>query len=421
MTDVSPLLLELSGRPTATDRPARIDRANQWLLTAWRRGWASRPSLDPALLVRKARDKTGLTELGPAELWRESLDLLTASLRGQARLNPLGRVIAHGQLVSILKNRLRLHALWRRHPDILLQPVRAPVIVVGQMRSGTTRMQRLLACDPRLAHTRFYEGWSPVPRGDARLYDDRRLRSALALRAAHLINPGFAAIHPTGLHEPDEEIGWQSISLFGSAFEAQWRIPDFVARVERMDAHDVYAEFRRILQTVAWQRRDGARLPWILKVPQFTQDLPALLATFPDARLVCVSREPEAVVGSSASLAYNQMSIQSDRADPRRIGREWLRKVALRETRMMEGLAATDRPQVMLNYDEADADWRAAMRRVYAMLDMSLTPQVEQLMAAYVARSQRRSTRRHDYDLARFGLTAGQVRAALAAPLRQAA
>jgi hypothetical protein len=421
MTDVSPLLLELSGRRMATDRPARIDRVNQWLLTAWRRGWASRPSLDPALLVRKARDKTGLTDLGPAELWRESLDLLTASLRGQARLNPLGRVIAHGQLVSILKNRLRLHALWRRHPDILAQPVRAPVIVVGQMRSGTTRMQRLLACDPRLAHTRFYEGWSPAPRSDASLYDDRRLRSALALRAAHLINPGFAAIHPTGLHEPDEEIGWQSISLFGSAFEAQWRIPDFVARVERMGSHEVYAEFRRILQTVAWQRRDGARLPWILKVPQFTQDLPALLATFPDARLVCVSREPEAVVGSSASLAYNQMSIQSDHADPRRVGREWLRKVGLRETRMAEGLAATERPQVMLDYGEVDADWRAAMRRVYAMMDMSLTPQVEQLMAAYVARAQRRSTRRHEYDLARFGLTAGQVRAALAAPLRQAA
>jgi hypothetical protein len=421
MTDVSPLLLELSGRRMASDRPARIDRVNQWLLTAWRRGWASRPSLEPALLVRKARDKTGLTDLGPAELWRDPLDLLTTSLRGQARLNPLGRVIAHGQLVSIVKNRLRLHALWRRHPDILAQPVRAPVIVVGQMRSGTTRIQRLLACDPRLAHTRFYEGWSPAPRSAASLYDDRRLRAALALRAAHLINPGFAAIHPTGLHEPDEEIGWQSISLFGSAFEAQWRIPDFVARVERMDAHDVYAEFRRILQTVAWQRRDGARLPWILKVPQFTQDLPALLATFPDARLVCVSREPEAVVGSSASLAYNQMSIQSDHADPRRIGREWLRKVALRETRMMEGLAATDRPQVMLNYDEVDADWRAAMRRVYAMLDMSLTPQVEQLMAAYVARAQRRSVRRHEYDLARFGLTAGQVRAALAAPLRQAA
>jgi hypothetical protein len=43
------------------------------------------------------------------------------------------------------------------------------------------------------------------------------------------------------------------------------------------------------------------------------------------------------------------------------------------------------------------------------------------LMAAYVARSRRRSTRRHDYDLGRFGLTACEVRAALAAPLRQAA
>lgn len=391
---------------------ARVAFANAALERAWARGWLERPPLEPEALLARARAKTGLKDAGDEAGWRHRLDVLVEGLHADAALTALGRTIAHGQLVAALANRLRVHALWRRCPEILAVPVAAPVIVLGQMRSGSTRMQRLLACDPRLGHTRFFESWNPVP---SRLggTDDRLLRGWLALRCARWLSPEFDAIHPATTRQADEEIGFHNVSIFGSAFEAQWRVPGFAAEGEAADVGPVYEEFRRLLQTVIWLRREGTQRPWVIKLPQMTQDLAAVLRVFPDARLVMLDRDPAALVASAASLVHSQMRLQSDAVDPRWIGREWLRKVALRRRRMAEALADAQAPRVEVSYDAIGADWRGEMRRVYAMLGLPLTPAVEARMARYLARPHHRRLDAHRYDLADFGLVPADVERAL--------
>jgi hypothetical protein len=56
-------------------------------------------------------------------------------------------------------------SLWRAQPEIRDRPIPEPIVILGQMRSGTTRLQRLLACDDRFAHTRLYESLIPAPFG----------------------------------------------------------------------------------------------------------------------------------------------------------------------------------------------------------------------------------------------------------------
>ncbi len=388
-------------------------RLNALLEKAWRRGWLPRPVLDADVLIAAARKRTGLETLGADRGWSDRLQIVTQALHDEARLSSLGQVIAYGQLVAALANRARMHALWQRHPDILDQQVWAPIIILGQMRSGSTRVQRLLACDPRLAHTRFFESWNPVPARTRRLaIDDRRLRGWIALRAARWLNPDFDVIHPTGTAQPDEEIGFHNIAIFGSAYEAQWRVPSFAGACETMDTRPIYGEFRRLLQTVAWLRREPGDRPWILKLPQMTQDLDAILATFPDARLICLDRPASALVASSASLVYNQMRVQSNAVDPHWIGREWLRKVVLRQRRTASARARFDGPQVDVTFDEINADWRAAMRKVYAMLGMPLLPEAEARMARYLEQKRHRKLTNHLYSLEQFGLTEAEVEAA---------
>jgi hypothetical protein len=406
----------LSTPAPSSPSPARIAFANTALDRVWRRGWLDRPPLEPEALVARARAKTGHTDFGGDRFggdggWRTRLDVLVEGLHTTAALTALGRTIAHGQLVAALANRLRLQALWRRHPEILDRPVPAPVIVLGQMRSGTTRMQRLLACDPRFGHTRFFESWNPVP---ARIggSDDRWRRGWLALRAARFLCPEFDAIHPAATGQADEEIGFHNISIFGSAIEAQWRVPGFAAHAEAADAVPVYREFRAMLQTVAWLRREPRARPWIVKLPQMTQDLPAVLSVFPDARLVCLDRDSAALVASAASLVHSQMRLQSDAVDPRWIGREWLRKVALRRRRTADALSAGDVPRVLVSYEAIGADWRGEMARVYAMLGLPLLPAIEARMARYLARAHPRAGL-HRYHLADFGLTREDVDRAL--------
>jgi hypothetical protein len=411
----SPSATLLDGRPSVRIEPTRLSRINAALNHGWKRGWLSRPSLDPGVLVAKAQAKTGLANAGADRGWRGRLDLLTHALHNEAELSPIGLTIAHGQLVAALANRLRAHDLWRRHPEILDHPIRSPIIVLGQMRSGSTRMQRLLACDPGFAHTRFFESWNPVPAGTAGVPDDRRLRGWLALRCAGLLNPEFDAIHPTTVSAPDEETGLHNISIFGAAFEAQWRIPSFARAGEAMDTVPVYREFKRLLQTIAWQRHGDRARPWVLKMPQLTQDLGAVLEVFPDARLVCLERPAEVLVASSASLAHSQMRVQSDHADPRWIGREWLRKVALRERRMAETLAKASVPRVHVAFGDMERDWRGEMARVYRMLGLTLTGEVEARMLRFLERPGHRKLAGHRYALHDYGVSTSDVEAAVGA------
>jgi len=385
----------------------RIALANELLATAWRSKWLPTPELDPDVIVAAARRTTGSTSSNMKLCWYDRLTLLLTALEQEASLTPLGRTIAYGQLTAAVANRFRAEVMLRRYPEILDVPVKAPIIIVGQMRSGSTRVQRLLACDPRLTFTRFYESWNPIPRKPMRVFaGDRPLRAWLGLTSARLLNPAFDTLHPTGVFQPNEEIGLHSLSIFGAAFEAQWRVPSFTSHIEAMNAQPVYREFKRYLQILAWLRRKGADRPWLLKVPQFTQDLGALLAVFPDARLIYLHRDPAAVVASSEALAHNQMQLQSDCVDRDWIRQEWQRKVALRTERVSKARAQSDAPCVDIDYEAINSDWRAGVELVYKMLEIPVTEAVIAKMRRYI---QRPRSVGHNHDRQQFPLRSLQV------------
>jgi hypothetical protein len=380
----------------------RLRLANAALRRLWSAGWANRPSLDPEVLIAKAAAATRLDPDADRVGWRARLDILCDDLDRHARLSDLGRTLAHGQLVAALGARFRAHALWRRHPEIAERPVTAPIIVVGQMRSGSTRMQRLLACDPRLTYTRFYESWNPIPTRPGARLDARKMKGRLGLGCALMLNPDFATLHPTAWHAPDEEIGLHNLSIFGAAFEAQWRVPHFTAAIERDEGVAVYREFRHLLQTLGWARGDAADRPWILKVPQFTQDLPALLRVFPDARVIHLRRDPADVVASSTSLVCNQMQIQSHHVDARWVAREWARKVALRERRVEAARGGAGAAEVEVSFDDVTRDWHGEMRRVYRLLGLPLTAAVRERMRCYLRATDPARRPRHVYEAHRI-------------------
>ncbi len=396
------LVPNVSSPPPAQAGPARLRLANAALRFLWDNQWATMPSLDPEALIARAAAKADAAPDGDPVGWRARLNVLCDDLERHAHLTDLGRTIAHGQLVSALTARFRAHALWQRYPSIAEQPIAAPIIIVGHMRSGSTRMQRLLACDSRLTFTRFYESWNPIP-GDPRV-DARKWKGRVGLACARLLNPEFDAIHPTAWNAPDEEIGLQNLSIYGAAFEAQWRVPGYTAAVEQDDGVAVYREFRRLLQTLAWLRNDTQPRPWVLKVPQFAQDLAAMLQVFPDARLIHLRRNAADVVASSASLVCNQMRVQSFAVDPHWIGREWTRKVRLREERIAAARAMATVPQIDVDYEDVTRDWKHEMSRVYRMLGLPLTGALLTRMQRYLHNSHAARRERHIYDPARFGL-----------------
>ena len=374
----------------------------------WRHGITPPPRFDADLLIARAVAAERRDDFG-ADGWREPFGRLVDALRDEAGLNPVGHTLAVGQVTKALRDRLRAEALWRAHPEILDRPLAPPIVVLGSMRSGTTRIQRLLARDPRLAHTRLFESMSPVPPAGI---DLRIPKTALGLAALHRLDPMLGRIHPTHARAADEEFGLVALAFNGAQFETQWRVPSFTRWWERQDRRDVYRYFRRLLQTIAWSRGDAEPRPWVLKLPQFTEDLEALLAAFPDARLLCLGRDPVEVVGSGASLVWHQMRTQSDSIDRHWVGPEWLRKTAQRVAVGRQIRRANPRvPQLDIAFDDMNRDWAAQMLRIYAFLGLDLTPAVMGRMEGYLRGA--RGHHGHRYALEDFGLDEARVRAAL--------
>lgn len=380
------------------------------MVFARRTGLIDIPVLEKDALLEQARAISGLDDFG--DPWFEQpFDVLLASLRGEARLNPSGQWAAMRQFRKVLIDRLWAEQWFKRHPEILTRDLPRPIVIVGPMRSGTTWLHRLLAADRRFSHLRAFETVSPVPRpGFTAGEPDPRVRlHRRIMRVARLANPRTLAIHPTGPFEPEEELGLLCNSMYGNKHESQWWVPSYSRWTEACDPLPAYRQMERLLKLVAWSQRASSLKPWLLKTPQHMLDLPALLKVFPNARVIFTHRDPRAVVASTASLAWNQHIIYSDHADPARIAREWLRKTRLMVERMHAARAAIPAHRQMdVLYEDMERDRQGELRRIYRFLDLDIEPALP-AMEAYQTRARATGLRPHHYRLEQFGLTPGEV------------
>ena len=390
-------------------RGPMAQRANDFLSRAWQRGWLPTPPLSPGVLwdtVSKGFSNPAICETGGRSAedvadFKLRLERLCDAINADAKLNSLGQAMAYGQLTRVIKNRLALGLLWHGRPQILATKLAPPIIVIGHMRSGTTRVHKLLASDPAHSHTRYQDAYHPVP---AKL-GINRVRSALDLAMLGALNPWLQSIHPMGPREVEEELAWISAALHHSIYESQWHIPGYSAFSEARDPQPIYREFARILRTDA-ATRGIAHMPRIMKVPAFSEDLPALLEQFPEARLVIATRERTAVLRSAVSLCANQMAVQSDACDLSRIEALWEHKITMREKRMADALKDWNGPIAQLHFDELNTDWEAAIRRCYSELGLPLSVEALAAMRKAMADSTKSAHHAHSAQLQRFAAQA---------------
>ncbi|MBX7483831.1 sulfotransferase [Qipengyuania sp. 6D47A] len=370
--------------------------------------------LEKDFLLDQAMQATGLDDFGDS--WFECpFEALLESVNGEARLNAAGDFSAMKQFHHILRDRLYTQMWFRRHPEILARPLKNPVVIVGPMRSGTTRLHRLLASDRRFAHLRSFETISPVPRPEfeqvlaGEMEDFRPKLASRIMKVARLANPRTLSIHPTGPYEPEEELGLLVASMWSMKHDAQWHVPSYARWCEGQDPVPAYRHMADLLRLIGWSQQESSLRPWILKTPQHMLDLPALLEVFPDARLIFTHRDPKQVVGSAASLAWNQTIIYSDHNNPERTGREWLGKTArmIERMRSARDIIPAER-MIDVQYEDMENDWLSTMARVYRFLELDIEPALAG-MQRYLDRSADLKRRPHCYSLAEFGLSEGDV------------
>ncbi len=368
--------------------------------------------LDEASLLAQARKQTGLSEFGD-ERFLVPMKLLLESLENEADLNPLGRFMNRMSIVRLLKNRLYVHDLIKRHPEILEREIKAPIVVVGLARSGTTRLHRLLAADERFLHLKAWESVNPVPLpASYTTTPDPRITSIEeGLKAVLYMSPQIASVHPLGAHEVEEEVGLIQHGFSSQLFEIQAKIPAFAEWLMTHDQRDAYEYMVTLLKVVSWYRKDPLDKTWVLKTPQHMQDLDSLIKVFPDAKLVCSHRDPVKAVGSACSMTWNAIVRDTDHVSPLEVGSDWLKKTErmLKKTQQVRQNMVPKENQYDVLYADIGEDWQKAIGGIYGFLERDFNDKAKSSMQQWVDSNKQHKHGLHKYRLEDFGLTAAQV------------
>ena len=334
-----------------------------------------------------ARRRTGLGDFGDED-FTVRLGVQLAEMDADEERTGIGRLMMFGDCVRAAANRLRIHDLLTRHPEILEIPIARPVIVVGLPRSGTTHLVNLLAADTRFRSMPLWESYEPVPNPDEPSevdgVDPRWTRCQGTWEAMQAAAPLVAAMHPMEPDHVHEEIELQMPDF--SSYTLEW-----VARAPRWRDHYLaedqtphYAYMKSVLQILQWFR---PKERWVLKSPQHLEQLGPLLRTFPDATVVVTHRDPVAVVQSTITMACYGARTAYRTTRPEWYRDYWTERIGtLLDTSLRDRhLLAEDRT-VDVFFDEYMADELGTLERVYDCAGIALTQQARADIAAVSGR-----------------------------------
>lgn len=374
--------------------------------------WQANLSLSPEKLIAEARQATGLSDFGNED-FLVPMQILLHSAESSAELNPFGRFALRGHTLRMLRNKLLAQAFFSKYPEVRRRKIAAPIVIIGPHRSGTTRLQRMIATDDRLQYLRAWEGINPAPKLER---DDlggveRHAEVKQMLDGRRLMYPNAYLAHPMHADWAEEEMLLLNQSFAGFLPLGFFHVPDYYRWLIEADKGFAYEYMADLMRMISVLRGDSEEKRWVLKNPQHMLDLDTLLRTFPDAKLVFTHRDPVKTSGSLISLMWSYASQHTDAPCRSRTRETWMnfaeqmaRHSIMARKRIPQG------QQLDVYYQDMNRDWEAAMQRIYDFAGMELTPVVRQAMVSWLKDSEKENHHvAHRYRLEDFGLTAEEV------------
>ena len=373
--------------------------------TVWKATYplGTRPKLDKDSLIRAAKKATGLNDLG-RDFRDEPLEKLLYSIREEARLHPAGYFITRQRLVNLLAVRLRAEECFKKHPEILEQPLYPVMLVIGLQRTGTTKLQRLLAADPENRALLSWEALNPAPlNGDAKNGENRIKLARTSEKALKIISPAFFAIHPVEHLAPEEDVLLLDVSFMSQTAEATMHVPSYAAWLEKTDLSPAYEYMVKLLKLLQWQR-PGKR--WVLKTPNHLEFLDLTKKYFGDVQYIWPHRNIYESIPSFLSMVSYSRAIFSNRADRHQVAEHWVRKNGVMLDKALGFLRENNHRTLFthLTYKELVEDTPEVMNRIYADRGEQISPELKQRFAEANAKNGQGKYGQHIYSLEDFGI-----------------
>jgi len=319
---------------------------------------------------------------------------------------------------------------FRRYRD---ERVAAPVFIIGNFRSGTTFLHRLLARDAgRFSSMRMWEILFAPSISQRRLVQaaiaiERRLGSPLARLLARIERRWHQlhVMHRVSLNEPEEDeylllhiFSALTVGLSSGLLDQARPYAFFDSALPPARRRRIMAFYKRCVQRHL-RAHDAGSKHYLAKNPALTPKLATVLEHFPDAKFILMVRDPLEVIPSFLSLmefSWRAIGIPTGGHEQRdfllEMQRHWYRHP-------LDATGVLPASQfAVVDYEALMADPRRAIDSVYEQFGFAMTPDFAATLREETARaSGYRSP--HEYDLDRLGLDRDRIAAEFADVVKQ--
>jgi hypothetical protein len=304
--------------------------------------------------------------------------------------------------------------------------IREPVFILGNPRSGTTFLHRLLAKDeqtftcthmwealaaPSVAQRRVVQALGAVDRVLGRPLDRLVKRWRKQWQEENVM-------HRIDLRAPEEDQyllvhAWSTLAvwLFTAVLEEARPYIYFDSEMPSADKARIMGFYQSCVRRHLFCRGGGRPQAkhYLSKNPSASPKVDALYESFPDAKIIYLARSPLEVIPSYISLLDYAWRVVGDPVQPYG-ARDFVLEMARHwYTYPLEQLErAPEESHVVVRFDDLVRDAERTVTDIYDRFGFEMTPAFAQVLRdeAEVARSH---ASRHEYCLEEMGLTREQI------------
>jgi hypothetical protein len=307
-------------------------------------------------------------------------------------------------------------------PDYRLQPVKKPVFIIGNPRSGSTLLQRVIAKDVHnFTCMRTWEIYFAPSITQRKIFQflarmDNLVGSPLQKVMGRWDKKilGQTTIHEMGLWEPEEDEGillhiWGSYFFF-VAFPIPELLPPYAFFDERIPIEEKnrIMEFYKKCVKKHLYYHGGDRV-FLAKNPYFSGKIESILRFFPDARFIYMVRNPLEVLPSTMTWWSYLWHVTSDPLEKYPFSDLISKESQYRYSYPLKFLEKLPQNQyIILGYEDLIASVDRSVNDVYATFGMQMKDVFERLLQKESQMAQQYQSN-NTYTLEETGFSRQQV------------
>ena len=308
------------------------------------------------------------------------------------------------------------------YPKYHDQDITQPIFIIGNFRSGTTLLHRMLAKDQQFTGMKAWEIYiAPSIIQRKFIHWLMKLNHIIGNPVQKLLNwfenalQAYSYMHQTGLNEIEEDSHvllqiWSTYNIF-AFFPFPELIKNYIYYDEQVPEDQKKMDmdyYHEILQRHIYSKH-GKR--YVSKSPSHSAKVKSLHKRFPDAKFINLVRSPLRVIPSSVSMFSNHWKTYGDPEQEypqtaSQVIQEQAKHWYLYPHQYLKQLPSDQ--YVMVRYQDLVADPQAAVENIYQRFGILMTEEYRETLAIESEKAKKFKSNHH-YSLQKMGLDENKI------------